>query len=239
MSKRTGNYVGPYSSQARKAPKKGKSYAVSYSGPAVPRSLASYSVQKNSARARLSQKESGYVDLITGSKEFSTTGVIDLAITIPQDDTVHGRLGKRAKLKSFQIRGTMSNKSAATFNKVALMLVYDKRPVATPPSVSEILKSGSSVAMNNDNNSGRFQVLRRWDYILVGNPTDLLENTHLQINEFVDLKGRLIEYNDSAKTGAMGTIVEGAVYLAFIGNNATGTTCATGNMSCRARFIDI
>lgn len=191
------------------------------------------------ALKKLTQKESGYVDSSHPALAFDTTGSVVHINIIPQEETVHGRLAKKCKLKSLQIRGTVGNSSTATFNKIAILIVYDKRPAATVPAIATILKSVSSRSMNNDNNSGRFQVVRRFDHLLVGNSSALLENTYGHINEWIDLKGRMVEFNDTAKTGVMGTVTEGALYLVTVGNNAAGTTAAAGNLECRTRFVDI
>ena len=47
------------------------------------------------------------------------------------------------------------------------MIVYDKRPTGALPTVSDILVSASSSAMNNDANTGRFSILKRHDDILI------------------------------------------------------------------------
>ena len=68
-------------------------------------------------------------------------------------------------MKGLQCRGNLQNGSTANSNDVAFMIVYDKRPTGALPTVSDILVSASSSAMNNDANTGRFSILKRHDDI--------------------------------------------------------------------------
>ena len=98
-------------------------------------------------------------------------GSVTLLNTVAQGAAVTQRVGKKIVMKGLQCRGNLQNGSTANSNDVAFMIVYDKRPTGALPTVSDILVSASSSAMNNDANTGRFSILKRHDDILIGNLT--------------------------------------------------------------------
>ena len=95
----------------------------------------------------------------------STRRGVTLLNTVAQGAAVTQRVGKKIVMKGLQCRGNLQNGSTANSNDVAFMIVYDKRPTGALPTVSDILVSASSSAMNNDANTGRFSILKRHDDI--------------------------------------------------------------------------
>lgn len=187
-------------------------------------------------------KETGYVDTaVTGAMD--TTGTIALINTVSQGTSVQQRVGKKVSLRGLQIRGNMVNSGAAAVaNDVAYMIVYDKRPSGALPSISDILVSANANSMNNDNNAGRFKILKRVDAVLLGR-TDAIANVQdtsmLGEDCYLDLKGIPTTYK-SATTGAIADIEEGALYYVCVGvNTAVSTAAAQHNFFCRLRFVDI
>ena len=116
-------------------------------------------------------KETGYIDVAAADYVLDTTGSVTLLNTVAQGAAVTQRVGKKIVMKGLQCRGNLQNGSTANSNDVAFMIVYDKRPTGALPTVSDILVSASSSAMNNDANTGRFSILKRHDDILIGNLT--------------------------------------------------------------------
>lgn len=180
---------------------------------------------------------SGYVDVAVANYAFDTTGSITLLNTVAQGTAVTQRVGKKIKMKSLQCRGLMSNNSAATWNDVAFMIVLDRRPRGALPAITDILTSVSARAMNNDNYSGRFQILKRSDEMLIGNATALTESTAKSVDFYMDLKAQTVY--EAAGTGAIADIEQGALYLVTVGNAAAGTGAAQLTCSFRLRFTDI
>jgi len=188
---------------------------------------------------RLFAKETGFVDLANASYVLDTSGSVTLIATIAQGASVNQRVGKKCVYKSLQARGAMFNGSTAVFSDVAFLIVYDRRPTGTLPGVADILVSASSVAMNNDANSGRFKILKRVDDILLGVPaTTLGDGAAKSIDFFLPLGGLPLVCK-AAGTGAIADIEEGALYLVTVGSNAAGTTASTLNITFRTRFIDV
>lgn len=186
-------------------------------------------------------KETGYVNLAAAAYPMDTTGSVTLLATIAQGAAVTQRVGKKVMLKSIQCRGNWSNGSTATNNDVAMLVVYDKRPTGSLPAVTDILASASSLAFNNDANSGRFVVLKRMDDVLVGNNTAAANYTEAQyksVDFWLALRGLPLVFK-AAGTGAIADIEEGALYLVTMSNSAAGTGAASANVAFRTRFVDM
>lgn len=201
------------------------------------------SSRQKTALARLvaASKETGYIDVAAASYAFDTTGSVTLLNAVPQGAAVTQRVGKKIVMKGLQCRGLMNANSAALINDVVFLIVYDKRPTGSLPSISDILVSVSPQAMNNDANGGRFQILKRHDAIILGNTTaasNLTEASALSADWWLDLKQKPVVYK-AAGTGAIADIEEGALYLVTVGANVAGTSAAVLQASFRTRFLDV
>jgi len=189
-------------------------------------------------RRAIANKETGYVDLAATSFAFNTTGTIVLVATVAQGAGVTQRVGKKINLKSVQTRGQVICGTATAVNDCALLLVYDKRPTGALPAITDILDTANPAAFNNDANSGRFRIVRRWDFIMAGNSST--PQTGLEIydtSNFIKMNGDQMVFK-AAGTGAIADIEEGAMYLVSVGSQVAGATASTGTIGVRTRFID-
>ena len=183
----------------------------------VKRSRTSAALSPAMKRVLAAAKETGYVDVAAANYACDTTGSITLLNTVAQGAAVTERVGKKIVMKGLQCRGTLGNASTATYNDVAYIIVYDKRPTGVLPAISDILVSVNPESMNNDNNSGRFSILKRVDANLVGNlsftgavANALCESTVRDADWWLNLKGLEVVYK-AAGTGAISDIEQGAL----------------------------
>lgn len=186
-------------------------------------------------------KDAGFVDLAVANYECSTTGSITLLATMAQGVSVNQRIGKKAVYKSIQVRGNLVAGTTTLTADAAVMIVYDRKPRAALPAITDILVSANSRSFLNDVNSDRFQIVRRWDYAVTGNSATAGQQTdssNIGFDEYLDLKKRPVEFAD-AGTGAIGDIAKGALYLVTVGANVTGTTAPILGAGFRTRFIDV
>lgn len=182
-------------------------------------------------------KTSGFVDLTLAAYAFDTTGTVTLIATVAQGASVSQRIGKKIQWKSIQIRGSLQAGTTATTNDCALILVYDKRPTGALPTIADVLVSANPGAFNNDANSGRFQIIRRYDFVLLGNRTTPATGLEvIDASDFIKFS-RPCVYK-AAATGAIADIEQGAIYAITIGNNTAGATAAEGSLAYRVRFTD-
>jgi len=138
-------------------------------------------------------QEINYVDLPGAVYPMNLTGGIALIAIIPQGVGVSQRIGKRAYYKSLLIRGFIAAGSTGIITDTTYMIVYDKRPTGVLPAITDILTSVNTNAFQNDNNTGRFEVIRRSDQVVVGNsttPTTGLEA--INVDHFIKLKKDLL-----------------------------------------------
>lgn len=190
----------------------------------------------------LVSKETGYIDLPLTTYGLDSTGSITLLCAVSQGTSVNQRVGKKIALKSLQFRGNMTARITALINNVAYMVVYDKRPTGVLPAITDVINAVTPNSMNNDNNSGRFRVLKRVDETLIGN-TDasaafLTDCTSKSQEWFLPLRDAETVYK-AAATGAIGDIEQGALYLITVGDIAASSAAANLTGVMRLRFLDI
>jgi Geminivirus coat protein/nuclear export factor BR1 family. len=213
----------------------------------IPRPVPQYAVRVQAAVAR-SAKETGFLDSILEGVPFNTTGLVQQLNMIPQGNTVNTRVGKKILLKSVQIRGSVDvpvvGIANPAFHKCSFLIVYDRRPVGTLPVMTDFFTSSTSTAMNNDANSGRFQILKRHDFMInISNATagqeQFLDTSSCTVDEFISLKGLQTVYK-AAGTGAPNDTEQGALYLVTIGNQSATTIFPAGPVwELRVRFLDV
>jgi len=201
--------------------------------------VPNYVPQRYLAQRRIKPQEINYVDHAATTYAMDTTGTVTLIAQIPQGTSVTQRVGKRVYYKSLLIRGNMSNNSAAVFNDTTWMVVYDKRPTGALPIITDILTGISTTAFMNDNNTGRFEIIRRCDQVLIGNTTTPTTGQEVKnIDMYIPLKKRALTF-ENLGTGAINDIDSGALYLITLGNRATSATLAASlNVSFRTRFTE-
>lgn len=186
---------------------------------------------------RASPTDRGFVDTAVTSYVADTTGTLTLMATIAQGTSVNQRVGKKIMYASIQIRGRVFSGTACTTTDTAFIIVYDRRPTGALPAITDVLVSASAGSMNNDDNSGRFQIVRRQDHTLVGNTTTPATGKEcFSVDDFIKFR-RPAVYKAGA-AGTIGDIEEGALYLVTIGVTAAGTGAATFSMGWRIRFTE-
>lgn len=191
-----------------------------------------------SALRRANPQEVNYVDLPLASYNLDSTGTITLISTISQGASVNQRIGKRAFYKSLLIRGIAFSSTTTTLLDAVFLVIYDKRPTGALPAITDILTSAAPSAFMNDNNTGRFEVIRRQDFCLIGNQLTPSTGKEAQsVDMFIPLKKRPITF-ESAGTGAIGDIDSGALYLITLSSVVPGSTAGILRVSCRTRFTE-
>lgn len=194
--------------------------------------------QSQLAPSRVIAKESGFIDVASNTYACDTTGTITLLNAIPQGASVNQRVGKRVILKSLQARGALQSGTTTVIADTTVLIIYDRQPGAALPAITDILDTINSRSFNNDGNSDRFKIVRRFDNLMLGNTTAPTTGREgVNFDEFIDLKGMPTVYK-ALGTGAIADISSGALYLVTVGNLAAGTTAGILVSGFRTRFID-
>jgi len=156
---------------------------------------------------------------------------------IPQGDTESTRDGRKAYIKSIQIRGyfTIVPAAAAVAADVAYMyLVLDTQCNGAAAAVTDVFTSTTmSTNQLQLNNSGRFRILKRW---VVGMNSEAgvstAYNNKIRPIEFFKKCNIPIDWN--AATGAITEIRSNNLFLIA---GAILDDVTTFNGSCRIRFM--
>lgn len=180
-----------------------------------------------------------YVDLAQTAYANDTTGSIALIATVPQGTTQTTRVGKKIVWDSIQMKGETFGNAAGIFNRCMNLVVYDKRPTGALPAITDILVAANAMSHNNDDNSNRFRIIRKWYFhVLQSNIAAACAEYALKhFDEFIPLH-KYCEYK-SLGTGAIADIEEGALYFVTVGNNVAGTAAASTAMVFRTRYHEV
>ena len=172
-----------------------------------------------------------------GEPGVAFTGITELNC-IPQGATSYNRIGTKVVIKSIKFSTTFSMLgSAPTTGIVRWMIVYDRQPNGSFPSISSILSQNISTVPGfysgvNMANRSRFLVLR-----------DQTVNFDVQMFKAKTVSAYIrtnLETQFSSTTSTIGDITTGALYfIAF--TNTVGTAANYFNnfsTTCRIRYID-
>ena len=186
-------------------------------------------------------KEHKFYDTASQSFAFDTTGTIIDEAVVPQGVTVNQRVGKEINMKAVQLRGTIKAGTNSA-SHAALLLVYDREcNGAALPTISSILTAASSNAFSNRDNAPRFQIVRRWDWVLngtAGSSTLSTDTSTVFINEYVSLKEKSIKWTSANTDGATTGKIKGNLLLVSVGDTAAGASAPSGTISARLDFSD-
>lgn len=186
------------------------------------------------------KKEVNFVDTALTTLALNTTGTIALLATIAQGAAQTQRIGRKISLKSIQVRGTVFANATTTATTGAWFIVYDRRPTGVLPGITDILVTANSVSLTNSVNVGRFSIIKRMNYALIGNTTTAGENTAVSsffVDEFIKMKGKPVVFK-AVGTGAIGDIEQGALYIIGVGSTAAGTADGDASLAFRTRYWD-
>lgn len=183
---------------------------------------------------------SGFKDTAIVAGAMAGSGSIHHLNIIAQGTSTSERVGKRIKLKSFQIRGEVQSGSTTKFTRGSWFLVYDKRPRGVLPIITDIIDAANANAMAKDINTGRFRILKRKNYAFAG-PGDGAAGLQsaksvYAVDAYVDLKLKPTIYMADG-VGTIADTEQGALYIVFVGNHS-GSAGANFDGQVRLRYVD-
>nr|DAE89245.1 MAG TPA: capsid protein [Cressdnaviricota sp.] len=174
---------------------------------------------------------------IDATGEVPATGQL---ILIPQGDTESTRDGRKATIKSVQIRGNLIYVPAAAATAAAITnmyLVLDTQCNGAAASAAEVFTGTDfSTAMLNLNNSGRFRILKHWVHTWNSGAgaTTAYNNVAKQVEFFKKCE---VPVDWSGATGAITEIRSNNIFLlaSVIGAGSDDAITMTG--TARVRFV--
>lgn len=169
-------------------------------------------------------------------------------VTIPQDGTESGRVGRKVTVKSLHVRGLCVLAGTSDFNNtddtVRLMIVLDKQCNGTAATPADILEAGAGTvtidSFNNLANKSRFRVLKDTKICMNLNGAVDSVNNVVAGNRTVPFEYHFsnlnlpIEYDNSATTGALATVRSNNLLVLGISSDQR----ATIRYTARVRYSD-
>lgn len=196
--------------------------------------------------------------------KFSTTGTLLLLFSPTTGTTSKTRLGRKACIKSVQVRGicfsnfianysyttpttatmTMTTPGAAFATDICrLMLVFDKQANGAVATLAQILNSAVARSHLNIDNRDRFRILKDKTFQLEGGNGDTTKYWYWGGRQSHAIKiFKKLNLETTFNSGTAGTIADistGALYLVSAGAYATATPDPYCDCFTRVRFHDI
>lgn len=159
---------------------------------------------------------------------------------IAAGDDSNQRAGRKVRLSSLLLRGSVTAGSTATAPAPArIVVVYDKAPGGATPAVGALFQNGytghvDTTSVYNLDNKQRFLFL--WDHVFTVEASASVPNSKRYVEKFIPLPGLISRFNATGNTIAQ--LNEGAVYVYAITDAAAATTQPVLNAMTRIRFTD-
>ncbi len=189
--------------------------------------------------------EAKFFDTDIDDATVSTTMTINNLTIIPEGNGESDRIGRKVNIKAVHIKGTLTlpttPTAANTSAVVKFMLIQDKQTNGAQYTATDLLDTDSIESFNNLANSARFRVLKTVYYNLkcpAGSgrgTTDTL--SYGEDVRWVSCNMRInipMEYDNSATTGAIGTVRTNNLY--WVSQASASTANFTG--TARIRYTD-
>ncbi len=224
-----------------------------------PRRVTAYAGTRRTARGRLqaarrySYRQNIYARAPTGERKFFDTDLDDAVVTttmnivnltiIPEGNGESDRIGRKVTVRKISVRGNIelsaSTSASTTSATVLCYLVQDKQTNGAQFLAADLLDVDSFKSFRNLSNSSRFTVLAKKVFNLtVGGAAP--SGAALVFGEYIqDLTFNIncnvpIEYDNSATTGAIGTVKTNNLY--WVTQSSTSSTTIVAN--ARLRYTD-
>lgn len=168
--------------------------------------------------------------------EVPATGQLAL---IPQGDTESTRDGRKATIKSVQIRGVVSvppAAGAAIAGSCWMWLVLDTQANGAAAAATDVMTSAAAAdCLLNLNNSGRFRILKKWawNWAPTAGVSTAWANKTFNVEFF---KSCNIDMDWSSTTGAITEIRSNNIFL-LAGQSGIGDDIPTFAGNARVRFM--
>lgn len=161
------------------------------------------------------------------------------------------RIGSKTRMKSLQIRGTITQRATAVEALLRMIIVYDKQANGAFPLLSTILEtreqngtqSNTIYSCMKTESRDRFEIIKDETWrspsvtyaagVQTNGPNYPGVDNEFEFNHFIKLKSRKSTY--SASTGDIGDITTGSLFIIFIGSQDNVWQC---NWTSRLRFYD-
>lgn len=206
------------------------------------------------AAARGYLRQGGYYGKGRGELKFLDTAISDstLAATmvqfntvvIPQGDTESTRIGRKCRLKSLSIKGQLTLAGGSTAGQssayTVMKVILDTQTNGGTFAATDLLETDVVASFNNLANSSRFRTLKTKKFSMSAGGAAASGAAYIfgEVVRNIDVHiplNLIIEYDNSATTGAIGTVRSNSLWVVFQGNTAEAVGV---DAQARVRFTD-
>jgi hypothetical protein len=189
---------------------------------------------------------------------FNTTDQLTCINLLTTGSSSWNRIGRKVSLKSVHVQGyfnptTNGNVAYAQFAR--MLIIYDKQPNGSLPSISDVLRDQVNSATDSNvtlvssglnlNNKDRFEIIADERWILpgvtaaqtTGITTATCDEMHFEV--YRKLKGREVHFKADSSPGVIGDIATGSLILITFGSLVSGYEPWNAQLSARVRFSDL
>lgn len=191
-------------------------------------------------------------DLSVATYQANTTGSITLLALPILGSDFNQRIGRKIFLRSLYVRGSVKIENSGVASAIVtpsqqarMIILLDKQPNGAAPAITDILVSAHPASQLNLNNRDRFNIIKDKCYTF-GPYT--VSTTATQ--SFAAVGGGII-YNvkmykklkcdmifNATNGGTIADINSGALYMVWIGDQASSSSDINAILSTRVRFDD-
>jgi len=173
--------------------------------------------------------------LSTASNRCDTTGDVTLISGIARGDDINERTGRKVTLKSIELHLYAKVTAGTGVDQTQrFLVVYDKQANATALTITDVLVSASTMALQNLDNRNRFRIL--YDQVFHLNATAESDSAKtLVLKKAINLP---MTFN-SGDAGTIADITTGSVYFLCMGSEARGNTAGDMQGRVRIRYADM
>lgn len=172
--------------------------------------------------------------LSQASNRCDTTGDVTLVSGIARGDDINERTGRKVLLKSIELHLYAKVTAGTGVDQTQrFMVVYDRQTNATALTITDVLVSVSTMALQNLDNRNRFRIL--YDQVFHLNATAESDSAKtLVMRKALNLP---MTFN-SGDAGTVADITTGSVYFLCMGSEARGNTAGDMQGRVRLRYSD-
>jgi len=210
----------PYKRTRSSMPKRGRGFLTG------PQSISRFSGGSNSVERK-------NIDVAANAQPIYAIGAMRLLNGIQQGNTASTIVGRKAQLQSLLLNVTWIS-AADPAGVIRCLVVYDKSPGGTAPTVSDVLTASGTTQPLNLLNADRFIVLVD-ERMPVGSAGATGDNGSGSFNRFVKMN---LPFVGPSTAGAIAGIETGAVYFVMIDDSVVAVTNHTFSFNSRIRYTD-
>lgn len=183
---------------------------------------------------KLTRPELKTVVASQNTQEINNGGTFQLLTGITPGTSDTTRVGNKILLKYLWLKGNIRTIATSVDQTVRLVIIEDRAPTGALPAWTDVFNTVDVYSFRNRDRLTRFKVY--YDKMfLINRPSE--ENSSKPLKKFLKIR-RPVYYNDTGGA-TIATAQKSCFYIAWVGTEVTGTTCALIDYNTQVGFTDL